>query len=82
MEQLLVRWERLRESSKGDLPGSLEWRMSVLDGDGNEGEGRREGDVKLKAPVAFSNGMKMVEASGRGNGVTFEWRATVTSFFH
>lgn len=89
MEQLLVRWHRLKESSGcgsgGNLPGSLEWRM-VVSGTAHEDEDRdrsggmrsggKEGAVRLKAPVAFSDSEKSVE----GSAVGFEWMASLTAF--
>ena len=51
------------------LPESLEWSMD-LDG--------TEGVVRLKEPKAFSNRDKTIE----GSAVSFEWKATMTSFFN
>lgn len=51
------------------LPESLEWSMTM--------EGA-EGMVRLKEPKAFSNRDKTIE----GGAVSFEWKATMTSFFY
>lgn len=77
MEQLLVRWNRLKESSGGYLPQSLDWSMSVTEKGDSVEVPRTGGTVRLKDPVAFSNDEKSVD----GNGVVFEWKAATTSFF-
>lgn len=68
-DQFLVRWDRLMESSCGHLPKSLEWSI-CLDG--------RTSDVKVKDPVAYSRTARTME----GSHVSFEWRATMGSFFN
>ena len=79
MEQTLVRWNRLRESSCGYLSESLEWRLALMVDAGDGGDVRTFGIVRLKEPVAFSNSetWKTVE----GGAVSFEWKGTMTGFF-
>lgn len=75
MEQLLVRWDRLKESSGSYLPESLEWSLSFAGSD--RVDERTEGSVRLKGPVAFSSNEKSVA----GSAVGFEWRGSLGSFF-
>lgn len=81
MEQLLVRWNRLRESSCGSLPRSLEWSMCLEAADGSDGSGGKEGPVRLKEPVAFASREDGNGKAVEGGAVGFEWRGTVGSFF-
>lgn len=78
MDQFLIRWDRLRESSYGYLPASLEWTMGFASDGGEDGDVEEVGaTVRLKSPEAFSG---RGEDGGCGR-VGLEWRASVTSLY-